>query len=227
MYQNRWYSAGGFIRDPIGDFTTLPCKDTWNLVLVHLRKIPRSAGRKFRFSLQLYSKMHGFKCEFSKFCWEGLTGPPPQTPLSAQSQASPSILRRFASLIRAAPSIHPSNMVNNPSPNRGVLGQTLFSPNPNFLATPLDQIFRSNFQDYVVGLIEIHQWKYPWRQAGRLFWKSSVMIRTRHTGTYTRNYTEHCSVWSYQTYRNDNNYGTDEAHRWSTDEDLIFLNLDF
>ena len=34
-------------------------------------------------------------------------------------------------------------MFNNPSPNRGVLDQTLFSQNPNFLATPVDQIFRS------------------------------------------------------------------------------------
>ena len=50
-----------------------------------------------------------------------------------------------------SPSIHPSNMFNNPTPNRGVLDQTLFSPNPNFLATPL--LPNISFQNYVVGLI--------------------------------------------------------------------------
>ena len=81
--------------------------------------------------------------DFQKFSGEGLTEPPPQTPSPAQSQALPSILGRFAPSVRAAPSIHPSNLFNNPSPNRGVLDQTLFSPNPNFLATPLDPINRS------------------------------------------------------------------------------------
>ena len=57
-------------------------------------------------------------------------------PPRAQSQASPSIFGRFASSVRAAPSIHPSNMFDNPSPNRRVLDQTLFSQNLNFLATP-------------------------------------------------------------------------------------------
>ena len=72
------------------------------------------------------------------------TEPPPQTPPSlAQTQASSSILGRFAPSVRAAPSIHPSNMFNNPSPNRGVLDQTQFFPNPNFLATPMDPIYRS------------------------------------------------------------------------------------
>ena len=80
---------------------------------------------------------------FQNFSGEGLTEPPPQTPSPAQSQASPSILGRFAPSVRAAPSIHPSNMFNNLSLNRGVLDQTLFSPNPNFLATPLDPIYRS------------------------------------------------------------------------------------
>ena len=79
------------------------------------RKIP-----KYRFSLQLYTKMHGFKYEFSKFFWGEAYRIPSPDPLPAQSQASPSILGRFASLVRAAPSIHPSNMFNNPSTNRGV-----------------------------------------------------------------------------------------------------------
>ena len=78
---------------------------------------------------------------FQNFSGEGLIEPPPQTP--AQFQASSSILGRFAPSVRAVPSIHPSNMFNNPSPNRGVLDQTLFPPNPNFLATPLDPIYRS------------------------------------------------------------------------------------
>ena len=75
-----------------------------------------------------YSKMHDFKYEFSKFFWGG----PPR----ASSHASPSILGRFGSSVRAAPSIHTSNMFDNPFLNRGVLDQTRFSQNPNFLATP-------------------------------------------------------------------------------------------
>ena len=142
----------GFIRDPTGGFTTLLCKDTWNLVLVHLRKIPRSAGRKYRFSLPLYTKMHGFKYEFSNIFWGGAHRARPP-----QSQTSPSILGRFASSVWAAPLIHPSNMFNNLSPNRVLLDQILFSPNSNFLATPLDPIYRSKIR-YVVWLIEIYQW---------------------------------------------------------------------
>ena len=83
-----------------------------------------------------YTKMHGFKYEFSKFFWGGAHRAPPQTPYPAQSQASPSILGRLACSVRAASSIYPSNMFNNPIhlTNWGVLDQTLFSPNPNFLA---------------------------------------------------------------------------------------------
>ena len=109
---------------------------------------------------------------FQKFSGEGLTELPSQTPPRAQSQASPSILGRFASSVRAAPSIHPSNMFHNPSLNRGVLDQTLFPQTPTFWLHHRPNI---SFQDYVVGLIEIYQWKYTWRQAGRIFWKSSVI----------------------------------------------------
>ena len=87
----------GFIRDPSGGFTTLPCKDTWNLVLVHLRKIPRSAGGKYRFSLQLYTKMHGFKYEFSKFVGGGGSSSPlPRSPPPLNLRLHP----RFSGALR-------------------------------------------------------------------------------------------------------------------------------
>ena len=78
---------------------------------------------------------------FKNFFWGGGSVTLPKPP--AQSQASLLILGHFASSVRAAPSIHSSNMFNNPSPNRGVLDQTEFSPNLNFLATPLNPIYRS------------------------------------------------------------------------------------
>ena len=116
----------------------------WNVSksLENLRKFPRSAGRKFRFSLQLCSKMHGFKYEFSKFFWGGAHRAPSPDPSPRSISVFAVDSRALSSSVWAAPSIHRSNMFDNPSPNRGVLDQTLFSPNPNFLATP-DPIFRS------------------------------------------------------------------------------------
>ena len=121
----------GFIRDPIiGGFTTIPCRHLKSGPIVHLRKIPRSAGQKNRFSLQLYIHQNAwFQVWISEIFLGRWLGPPPQTP--AQSQGSLSILGRFASSVRAAPSIHPSNMFNNPSPNRGVLDQS-FPQTPTF-----------------------------------------------------------------------------------------------
>ena len=145
MYQNRWKISGNFL-DPLGE----------NLDI------------RFNYTPKcMVSSMN-----FQNFSGEELIETPSQTPPHAQSQALPSILGRFASWVRAASSIHPSNMSDTPvTPNRGVLDQTLFSPNPNFLPTPF---IRPNIS-FLVGLIEIYQWKYPWRQAGRIFWKSSVM----------------------------------------------------
>ena len=142
IYQNRWKISGNFL-DKLGE----------NL--------------DFRFNCA-YSKMHGFNFQvwiFEIFLGRNSPSPLPRLPPRAQSQASSSILGRFASSVRAAPSIHPSNMFDNPSPNRGVLDQPLFSPKQ----------LSGYYQDNVVRLIVIYQWKYPWRQAGRIFWKSSVM----------------------------------------------------
>ena len=81
---------------------------------------------------------------FQSFSGEELTEPPPQTPPRAQSQALPSILERFASSVWAAPSIHPSNMFDTPSPNRGVLDQTrAVFPKPQLSGYTIDLIFRS------------------------------------------------------------------------------------
>ena len=93
--------------------------------------------------------MHGFKYEFSKFFWgeaHRALSPDP-SPRSISGFAV--VLGRFASSVRAAPSIHPFNMFDNPSPNRGVLDQTLFSPNPNFLATPWIKYFVPRLRSWI------------------------------------------------------------------------------
>ena len=58
---------------------------------------------------------------FQNFSGEGLTEPPPQTHSSGliSAFAVDSRALNFASSVRAAPSIHPSNMFNNRSPNQG------------------------------------------------------------------------------------------------------------
>ena len=109
MYQNRWEISGNFL-DPL------------------------SENLDFRFNYT--PKCMVSSTNFQNFFGEKLTELSPHTPPRARSQTLPSILGRFASSVRAAPSIHPSNMFDTPSPNRGVLDQTLFSPNPNFLITP-------------------------------------------------------------------------------------------
>ena len=112
-----------------------------------------------------------------KFSGEGLNEPPPQTPRSISG---------FAFDSRALCALNsPLQNVNNPSPNRGVLDQTEFSPNPNFLATPLDPIIIS-FQDYVVGIYTSDN-----ILDGRLgaFSENPAWWTRHYTGTYsTRNY---------------------------------------
>ena len=131
---------------------TVEIKDR-NLVLALFQKIPGSAGNKYRFSLQLYTRKHGFKYAFSKICWGEARPAPPQTsPLlnlglrhrfGLCPQYSGALRPR---LIRASPSIFtPSNMCINPSPNRRGLNQTLF-PNSNISFSP-----NISFQEYVVG----------------------------------------------------------------------------
>ena len=91
-----------------------------------------------------------------KYSGEGLTESPPQTPplnLRLRFRFSGALRPR----VRAAPSIHSSNMFNNPSPNRGVLDQKEFSPcKPQLSGYTIGP--NISFQDYVVGLIEIYQW---------------------------------------------------------------------
>ena len=144
-----WWSISGKFRDPLGE------------------------NIDFRFSYTptfMVSSMI-----FQNFSGEGLTVPPPQTPFPAQSQASPSILGRFAPSVRAAPSIHPANMCKYPlSQQRGTRSNTVF-PKPQLPGYTIGP--NISFKDYVVGLIL----KYTsdnilnWRQAGRIFWKFSVM----------------------------------------------------
>ena len=73
---------------------------------------------------------------FQNFSGEELTDPPPQTP-SPHSISGFAVDSRAIRVLGSGCALnHPSNLFDNPSPNRGVLNQTLFSPNPNFLATP-------------------------------------------------------------------------------------------
>ena len=89
---------------------------------------------------------------FQNFSGEWAHRTPPQTP-------SPSIsgfaFERSASSVRAAPAIYPCNMFNNASPNRGVLyiDQTLFSPNPNFLATLVTQYIVPRLRSWIIPVI--------------------------------------------------------------------------
>ena len=109
-----------------------------------------------------------YRMNFKKFSGEGLNQPLPR-PLSALNLR---LRRRFSGALRPQFGLrpqfdHPSNMFDNPSPSRGVLD--CFPQTPTFWLHHRPNI---SFQDYVVGLIEIYQWKYPWRQAGKIFWKS-------------------------------------------------------
>ena len=87
---------------------------------------------KYRFSLQLYTKMHVFKYEFSKFFCGGAYRAPSPDPLPAQSQASP-----------------PTYLITH-LPTVGTRSNTVFpKPQlPGYIIGP-----NISFQDYVVGLI--------------------------------------------------------------------------
>ena len=153
MYQNRWYRySWGFIRDPTGGFTekktftTLPCKDTWKLVLVHLRKITRSAGRKYRFSLQLYTKMHGFKYEFSKFFWGGAHRAPSPDPLPLNLRLHLRFSGTSHPRFGLRPQFTPATCLvthDTHLPTEGYYRSNTVSPNPIFLATPVNPIYCS------------------------------------------------------------------------------------
>ena len=78
-------------------------------------------------------------------------------------------------------------MFNNPSSNRGVLDQTLFTPNPNFLATPLDPII------YIIPRLRSWiNWNIPVIISLTAGWEHFLKIQRderAYTGTYsTRTY---------------------------------------
>ena len=110
--------------------------------------------------------------KFQKFSWEGLTEPLPR-PLPRSISG---ILGRFASSVRAAPSIHPSNMFNNPFPNRGVVPLGYYTKHC-FPQTPT--FWLHHWTQYIVPrLFTWINWNMPViisRQPRRIFWKSSVM----------------------------------------------------
>ena len=117
--------------------------------------------------------MHCFKYEFSKFFWgeahRALSPDPSPRSISGFARL-PSFLGRFASSVRAAPSIHPFNMFDNPSPNRWVLDQTLFSSNPNFLATPWIQYFVPRLRSWII-------WNIPVKISSTAGWEDFLKIQ--------------------------------------------------
>ena len=102
-----------------------------NLVLALLQKIPGSAGNnidyKCRFSLQLYTRMHGFQvCIFDNFLSRGSPSPwsdfsPTQSRAAPSIRASPSIVGRFAPLIDSSFALNspPQTCVSIPPPTEG------------------------------------------------------------------------------------------------------------
>ena len=135
----------------------LPCKDTWKSgPIVHLRKIPRFAGRKYRFSLQLYTNMHGFKYEFSKFFWVGAHRAPSPDPLPPLNLK---LCLRFSGALHPRFGLrpqftHPTCLITH-LPTEGTRWNTVF-PKPQLPGYTIGP--NISFQDYVVGLIEIYQW---------------------------------------------------------------------
>ena len=85
-----------------------------NLVLALLREIHGSAAwENYRFSRQLYARMHGLKYAFSKLFWGGAQPAPPQTSPPLNLGLSPRFELRSNSRALcaldpgASPSIHP------------------------------------------------------------------------------------------------------------------------
>ena len=111
---------------------------------------------------------------------------PSPDPSPAQARASPSILGGFVPSVRAAPSIHPSNISINSQ-----LDQTLFPPPqlPGYTNGP-----NISFQNYIVGS------KYTTDiildcRLGEFF--ENPAWWPRHTGTYTtQNYCTRCFHFS-------------------------------
>ena len=88
---------------------------------------------------------------FQNFSGEGLTEPPPRDPLpplnlKLRPRLSGALRPRFG----LRPQFTPPTCINNPSPNRGVLDQTLFSPKPQLPGYTIGP--NISFQDYVVGV---------------------------------------------------------------------------
>ena len=110
----------------------------------------------------------------------GSSWAPPQTLPRAQSQALPSILGRFTSSVRAAPSIHPSNMFDKPlSQPRCNSDQYTVFPKPQLSG----YIHRPNisFQDYASWINwNIPVKNSPWRHAGWDRFSENPAWWTRH-----------------------------------------------
>ena len=128
-----------------------------NLVLALLRKIPGSAGKNIDFRFNYTPKCMVSCMNFQKFSGEGLTQPPTQSSPSLNIGLRP----RFSGASRprsvwASPSIHPSNMFINPSPNRGGLPKQR-GTRPNTVPQPQLLVFpntgpKISFHEYVVRL---------------------------------------------------------------------------
>ena len=156
MYRNRWYIAGASseIQLVVLQRSYAKTPEIWSKSISGKFLDPLGENIDFRFNYT--PKCMVSSLNFQNLSGEGLTEPPPQSPSPAQSQASPSILGHFAPSVPAAPSIRPSNMFNNPSPNRGVLNQTLFSHTPTSWLHHWTQYIVPRLRSWIN--IEIYQW---------------------------------------------------------------------
>ena len=171
MYQNHWHIAGASseIRFVVLQRSHAETPEIW-----HLREIPRSAGQKFRFSLQLYSKMHGFKYEFSKFVWGGAHRAPPKTP----SPLNLRLRRWFSDALRPRFGLRPqfTPPINMVLPTEGYYIQTkhCFPQTPTFWLHHWTQYFvprlRYSWINWNIP-VKISKLTAGWED----FWKSSVM----------------------------------------------------
>ena len=101
---------------------------------------PLGENIDFRFNYTPKCMVSSMNNIFKKFSGEGLTEPPPQTPSPGRSISGFALDSRALCVLGSGCALNSPLQhvykVYNPSPNREVLDQTLFSPNPNFLATP-------------------------------------------------------------------------------------------
>ena len=133
------------------------------MVCVHFRQILRSATgerwKMFAWKVELYTRLHGFKYEFSKIFWgrapQALFPDPSPTKFRASLsiRASTSNLGCFVPSVCASPSIHSQYVWSFPQ-TREITNKNISPLHLNFLATPLCFITPFYRLSYVAGRLE-------------------------------------------------------------------------